>query len=233
VSADIQVADDPARACAAILLAAAAGGGHVVLTGGSTPRAAYEAFVDSVRELGVDVSATTFWFGDERCVAPDDERSNYGMVKQSLLDPLGDGAPPDVRRMKGELGPSEGADAYEQELHEAGEPQFDLLMLGIGPDGHTASMFPGQESLQERSRLVVGVERAGLEPFVPRVTMTLPGLSRAEHIVVLASGESKAEAVAAAYGPDAKPDPHVPSSFVPTIARRLTVILDSAAAARL
>ena len=91
-----------------------------------------------------------------------------------------------------------------------GSPRFDLVLLGIGPDGHCASLFPDQASLSERSRLVVGVEEAGFEPFVPRVSMTLPALTRARQVVFLATGESKAGPVAAAFGPAAKPDPHVP-----------------------
>jgi 6-phosphogluconolactonase len=227
---EIEVVEDLARACSAMMVGAAAGGGHVVLTGGSTPRAAYQAFVEAVRAVDVDLSATTLWFGDERCVPPDDERSNYRMVKDALLDPLGDRAQPVVRRMEGELGPHKGADAYEQELRAAGAPQFDLLLLGIGPDGHTASLFPDQPSLSERSRLVVGVEHAGLEPYVPRISFTLPALGRGRHVVVLAQGESKAQAVAAAFGPDAKPDPHVPSSLLVTVAEEITVLLDPAAA---
>jgi 6-phosphogluconolactonase len=230
---DIEVTEDPARACAAMLLGVAAGDGNVVLTGGSTPRDAYGELARAVKEVGVDVRGTTFWFGDERCVPPEDERSNYGMVRDSLLEPLGDAAPLDVKRMKGELGPEAGAQDYEQQLRDAGVPRFDLLMLGIGPDGHTASMFPDQVSLAERERLVVGVEQAGHEPYVPRVTMTFPALALAEHIVVLAAGESKAGPIAWAFGKDAVPSPHVPSSMIPPVAKRLTVLVDPAAAAQL
>jgi 6-phosphogluconolactonase len=105
--------------------------------------------------------------------------------------------------------------------------------LGIGPDGHTASLFPDQATLQERSRLVIGVEQAGLEPFVPRISLTFPRLGAADHVVVLASGESKADAVAAAFGPGSKPDPHVPSSLLSEFAERLTVLVDPAAASHL
>ena len=93
MSVEIEIVEEPARACAAMMVGAAAGGGHVVLAGGSTPRAAYEEFVRAVGAVGVDLSQTTLWFGDDRCVPPDDERSNYLMVKRSLLDPLGDNAP--------------------------------------------------------------------------------------------------------------------------------------------
>jgi 6-phosphogluconolactonase len=217
---EIEILDDPARACAAMLVGIAAGGGHIVLTGGSTPRAAYGEFVEAVRTVGIDVSGCVMWFTDERCVPPEDERSNYGMVRDSLLEPLGEfGGVPTVYRMRGELGPQAGAEDYERSLRSAGSPRFDLVLLGIGPDGHLASMFPDQESLSERSRLVVGVPEAGLEPYVPRVTLTFPALVNARQIVFLATGESKAEAVAAAFGPDAKPDPHVPSSLLASHAK--------------
>ena len=226
MAVDIEILEDPARACAAMLVGVAAGGGELVLTGGSTPRAAYGEFVDAVRSVGIDVSRSVMWFSDERCVAPDDERSNYGMVKAALLDPLDDRPLPTVHRMRGELGPHEAADEYERELRAAGPPRFDLVLLGIGGDGHLASMFPDQDSLAERSRLALGVEQAGLEPYVPRVTLTLPALVTARQIVFLATGESKAEPVAAAFGPDAKPDPHVPSSLLPPMATEVKVLLD-------
>jgi len=233
VSARIEIADDPARACAAMLVGACADAGHVVLTGGSTPKAAYEELVKTVASVNVDLSQTTFWFGDERCVAPEDERSNYGMARAALLEPLGEANQPRVERMQGELGPGAGADDYEERLKNAGPQEFDLLLLGIGPDGHTMSLFPDQPTLQERSRLVVGVERAGLEPFVPRISLTLPALRRARQVVVLASGEGKADAVAAAFAPDAEPNPRVPSSMLAEFAPELIVLIDPAAASRL
>ena len=223
---EIEILDDPARACAAMLVGVAAGGGDIVLTGGSTPRAAYGELVEAVKTVGIDVSQSTMWFSDERCVPPDDERSNYAMVRAALLEPLGDLPLPTVHRMRGELAPREAADEYEGELCAAGPPRFDLVLLGIGPDGHLASMFPDQESLSERSRLVVGVEQSGLEPYVSRVTLTFPALWSARQIVFLATGESKAEAVAAAFGPDAKPDPHVPSSLLAPQAKEIKVLLD-------
>jgi 6-phosphogluconolactonase len=229
---EIEVVDDPGRACAAMLVGVAAGAGQIVLTGGSTPRAAYGEFVEAVQTVGIDVSGCTMWFSDERCVAPEDERSNYGMVRDALLEPLGSGAPV-VHRMQGELGPFEAADEYERELRAAGPPRFDLVLLGIGPDGHLASMFPDQESLSERSRLVLGVQEAGFEPYVPRVTLTFPALVNARQIVFLATGSSKAEPVAAAFGPHARPDPHVPSSLLPGMAKKVKVLLDRNAAAGL
>jgi 6-phosphogluconolactonase len=232
MTVSLEIVDDPARGCAALMVGAVIGGGDVVLTGGSTPRAAYGHFVEAVHRVGLDVSRSTFWIGDERCVDPDDDRANYKMIKESLLDPLGDRAPR-FERMKGELGPDEGADDYEESLRSAGTPVFDLLLLGIGPDGHCASLFPGQKSLKERQRLVVGVPEAGLEPFVPRISMTLPTLVRSRQIVFLATGDAKADAIARAFGPDAEPDPQTPSSLVVPEARAVTVLIDEAATGQL
>lgn len=233
MAVEIEVLEDPGRACAAMLVGVAAGGGHIVLTGGSTPREAYRELVAAVRAVGIDVSRCTMWFGDERCVAPEDERSNYGMAKAAMFDALEDAGAPAIHRMKGELGPDAGAEEYERVLLETGSPQFDVVLLGIGPDGHCASLFPDQPSLDERARSVVGVPEAGLEPFVPRVSMTLPRLANTRHVVFLATGESKAQAVAAAFGRGARPDPHVPSSLLVPLAKRVTVLLDPAAAAAL
>jgi 6-phosphogluconolactonase len=232
MTVSFEVVDDPARACAALMVGSAIGGGDIVLTGGSTPRAAYQHFVEAVQRVDIDLSRTTLWIGDERCVDPEDDRSNYKMIKDSLLDPLGDGAPR-FERMKGELGPEAGADDYQEILRAAGTPVFDLLLLGIGPDGHCASLFPGQKSLTERQRLVVGVPEAGLEPFVPRISMTLPTLVRTRQVVFLAVGESKAEAIARAFGPDAEPDPSTPSSLLVPEAKAITVLIDDAAASQL
>ncbi|MGI8413684.1 MAG: 6-phosphogluconolactonase [Solirubrobacteraceae bacterium] len=223
----LEVLEDPVDACAELLLDAARGGGQIVLAGGSTPKAAYQRAADHPEAfVGCEL-----WFGDERCVAPEDERSNYRMVEGALLDALESRAI--VHRIEGERGPADAADAYERLLRSAGPPRFDLVLLGLGPDGHTASLFPDQESLQERSRLVVGVPRAGLEPLVPRVTLTLPALAGARQIVFLVSGRAKADAVAAAFGPEAVPDPHVPSSLLAPLAGEVTVLLDRGAAQRL
>jgi 6-phosphogluconolactonase len=233
VSLEIEVVDDPARACAAMLVGAAARGGHIALAGGSTPKAAYVQFVAAVQAVGVDLSATTFWFGDERCVAPEDDRSNFKMVKESLLDPLGDLCRAKVMRIKGELGPQGAAADYDRRLRQAGPPEFELVLLGLGPDGHTASLFPDQESLSIRSRLAFGVSEAGLEPFVPRVTLTLPALAASRRVVFLAAGAAKAPAVRAAFAPRALPDPHIPASLLVPEARAITVLLDGPAAEEL
>lgn len=233
MSVTFEVVEDPARACAALMVSAAIGGGEIVLAGGSTPKAAYEHFVDAVKAVGLNLAGSRFWIGDERCVDPEDERSNYRMITETLIDPLDAVTTVDVERIQGELGPDPAADDYEQRLRAAGPPTFDLVLLGIGPDGHTASLFPGQPTLAERARLVVGVPDAGLEPFVPRVSLTIPALTSSRRIVFLASGESKADAIAEAFGPDSDPDPAVPSSLLVPEAKQITVLLDRAAARRL
>jgi 6-phosphogluconolactonase len=231
MSVTFEIVDDPARSCAALMVGVASGGGDIVLAGGSTPRAANEHFVEAVRNVGLDLSGTTLWLGDERCVGPDDDRSNYKMVHDSLLAPLDE--PPTIHRIEGELGPEAAAEAYERVIEQAGDPRFDLLLVGIGPDGHTLSLFPGQPSLAVEDRLVVGVPEAGLEPFVPRVSMTLAAVARAQRVVLLAAGEGKAEAIEEAFGPLAEADPSVPSSMLPGHAKHLTVLIDPAAASRL
>jgi 6-phosphogluconolactonase len=231
MSVAFEVVKDPARLCAAMMVSASVGGGQIVLAGGSTPKAAYEEFVDAVEAVGLDLSDSTFWLGDERCVDPEDDRSNFKMISETLLDRLPETARPTVHRIKGELGPDAAADDYERELLAAGPPKLDLVLLGIGQDGHTASLFPGQPTLSERSRLVVGVPEAGLEPFVPRVSLTIRALTSARQVVFLISGSSKAAAVAAAFGPDAEPDPTVPASLLVPEAKLITVLLDHDAAA--
>jgi 6-phosphogluconolactonase len=220
---ELRVLDDPAAAAADRLLAAARNGGHIVLAGGSTPRAAY------ARLAGEDLGGATLWFGDERCVPIGDERSNFGMVRAVLLDRLA-GEPRAVHRIRGEDGPQPAAEAYEADLRAAfgPTPAFDLVLLGLGPDAHIASLFPGAPALRERRRAVVGVEEAGLEPLVPRVTLTLPALEGAGEVLFLVCGAEKASAVRRAFGPDRSPSPNVPASLLGGPA---TVLLDPAAAA--
>ena len=223
------IVEDPAAAAAERLAVAVAAGGHIALAGGSTPRAAYERLA----AMDLDWSRCTVWFGDERCVEPEDERSNYGMARAALLDRLS-GPGPMARRMAGELGPEKGAEDYERLLREEfGDalPELDLVLLGIGSDGHCASLFPGQPALEEHTRLAVGVQRPGLEPFVPRITLTLPVINAAREVLFLVAGEDKADAVARAFG--AVPDRALPAALVAPASGRLTVLLDSAASARL
>ena len=233
MSVNFEIVEHPARACAALMVGAATRGGSIVLAGGSTPRAAYEHFVQAVAAVGLDLAQTTFWIGDERCVAPDDDRSNFKMIEGALVAPLAGQTPVHVERIHGELGPEAGAEDYEQRLRAAGPPYFDLVLLGIGPDGHTASLFPGQSSLAVRDRLAVGVPEAGLAPFVPRISLTLSALSGARHVVVLAEGSGKADAIAEAFSDGAPAGPHVPASMLAPETKLLTVLIDPEAAAGL
>src|SRR4051794_41807702 len=152
-SVDISVVAYPeqaARLAAERLAEQARAGGHMVLTGGSTPRLAYEL----AAMLEPDWSRVELWWGDERCVPPDDERSNYGLAKKTLLDRL-QAKPKRVHRIRGEDEPPAAAAAYEQELIGT---TLDLLLLGLGPDGHVASLFPHSPGLAETERLVIDAE---------------------------------------------------------------------------
>jgi 6-phosphogluconolactonase len=236
MSIEIQVVDDPAQVCADALSVAAATGEHVVLTGGSTPKHAYELAASQEPQSW---RGAKLWFSDDRCVPPDDELSNFKMVKESLLDPLErTGVEVEFcRRIFGERGYEEGALEYERDLeHVGGGPgaiRFELVLLGVGSDGHICSMFPGQASLSERSRFAVGVPEAGLEPFVPRVTLTFAALSHAKRVLVLATGESKADPIAAAFADDAPHTADVPASLLVEHVEDIVVLLDEAAASRL
>ena len=218
MNVDIRVTDDPAQAAAELLASA---GGHVAITGGSTPRVAYER----AAELRDDWSGVHFWFTDERCVPPEHEHSNFGMAERALLS-RAEGAT--VHRMRGELGHEDGATAYENELGEFGPDALDLILLGVGPDAHICSLFPGDDALGERERLVAGVETPGMAPLVSRITLTLPVVNASRQIVFLVTGEDKAEAAARVFA--GRPDPRAPGSLVEGDA---IALLDLAAAARL
>jgi len=219
---ELRVLDDPAAEVARLLTETAAAGGNIVLTGGSSPRTAYEL----AAAAGGDWSAATVWFGDERCVAPDDEDSNFKMAREALLSRLD--APPTVHRIEGERGFEDGARAYEAVVREAlgAEPRWDLLLLGLGPDSHCASLFPGRQEKDVTDRLVVGVPEAALEPWVPRVSLTVPALNAARRMVFLVTGESKRDAVRRAFVDE---DPASPSARVRPRDGELTVLLDAAA----
>jgi 6-phosphogluconolactonase len=222
---ELVVVADPeaaARRTAELLSAAARAGGHVALSGGSGPRRAYEL----AAQLEPDWSRAEVWWSDERCVPPDDERSNYKLAKDTLLDRLAV-APVAVHRIEGELDPVEAADRYDRALRGI---QLAVNLLGIGPDGHTASLFPHAPTLDERDRLVVAADPR-LEPFVPRVTLTVPANSAAAHVVFLVTGAAKADAARRAFG--GPPDPGTPASLVRSQAGHTTAILDAEAASGL
>jgi 6-phosphogluconolactonase len=220
--ADIRIVENPAQEAAELIAHAVRHGGHIALAGGSTPKAAYGL----AAEMGLDWSGATLWFGDERCVPPDDELSNYRMAKEALLDRI-EGDPPAVKRIAGEKGPHAGAEDYERALQETlGEqlPRLDLVLLGIGPDLHTASLFPNQPAVEVKDRAVVGVEEAGMPPEVPRVTLTLPMINAARQVVFLIAGEDKSDAVRDVFGDGQGPAAMVDANVV---------LLDEAAASRL
>ena len=221
----VEVLDDPAAAVAELLAGAAAAGGHVVLTGGSSPRRAYELAADA------DWGGATVWYGDERCVPEDHEWSNHGMAEAALLSRVE--SRPEVMRMQGELGHEQGADAYEALVRDrlGDEPRWDLLLLGLGPDLHCASLFPGKPEVEERARMAVGVPLAGMEPQVPRITLTMPALAAAREAILLITGENKAATVARVFGPDG--DRSLPAALVELRYGTLTVLLDEAAASQL
>jgi 6-phosphogluconolactonase len=214
------IARDPADELGSALAAWGYGGQAIFLTGGSAIDRAYEKAAEIP-----DWSASSVWWGDERCVPPDDERSNYLLAKRSLLDRLE--APPEIHRMRGELGPAEAAEEYEAELDGVG---IELLLLGMGPDGHVASLFPGSPQLQARDRRVTSGP-AGLEPFVDRVTLTLPALLSAQETWLLITGEAKAEMVARAFRGPITED--VTASLLRRGDGNITVFLDHAAAGQL
>jgi 6-phosphogluconolactonase len=217
---ELHVLDDPAAAVGELLAEAARRGEAIVLTGGSTIGTVYER----AASLEQDWSAASVWWSDERCVPPDDGHSNYGLAKRALLDRLERG--PEVHRIRGELSPSDAAARYEQEIDGV---ELDLLLLGLGSDGHVASLFPGSPQLAERERLVTSGP-AGLEPFVDRVTLTLPALLAAGRIVFLVRGAEKAAAVDRAFREPVAND--VPASLLRTGTAPITVYLDAAAGSR-
>ena len=212
---------EAAVAAAALLDEAVEAGGSVVLAGGSTPRHAYELAAARDGDWGgIDV-----WFGDERCVPADDPLSNQMLVREALLERLI--VPPTLHPIPTDLPGAEAAAAYDAALR--GEP-LDLVLLGLGPDGHTASLFPGSPALDERERLAVAAA-PGLEPFVERVTLTIPALEAGAHVVFLVVGEGKADAVRRAFA--GEPSKETPASLVRSREGRTTVILDAAAASLL
>jgi 6-phosphogluconolactonase len=199
---------------------------HLALSGGTTPGRTYELLGANPEDLrGVEV-----WFADERCVGPQDPESNYRLAAQTLLTPAGVAAE-HVHRMLGELGPEDGAERYAQELAEqfagttASLPVLDVIVLGIGPDGHVASLFPGAATLDAGSdALSLGVADSP-KPPPQRITLSLAVLRAARECVLLATGASKADAVSAML---AEPSRHVPASLLRR--ERLTVFADDAAA---
>ena len=166
---------------------------HIALAGGSTPQRAYELLAG----MQGTWRHVHLWLGDERCVPADDEDANQLMIRRSLLDKLRASDQPKLHPVRGELTPEDAAWLYGCEVIRAmGEhPVFDLVLLGMGPDGHTASLFPGAEEAASAEAPVIPVRNAP-KPPPERISLTLPVLQRARYTVLLATGEGKREALA-------------------------------------
>ena len=210
-------AESAAAAAAACLVEAARAGGHLALAGGSTPRRTYELAASLEPRWG----KVELWFGDERCVEPSDLRSNFRLVRDTLLDRLAR-PPEEVHRIRGELGGEAAAARYAEALATV---TLDFALLGIGADGHTASLFPGADAIADE-RLAVRADG----PDVERVTLTPRALNAAATVVFLAVGAEKRDAVASAFG--GRPSASTPASLVRG-ASRTVAILDTASGAGL
>ena len=203
---------------------------RIALSGGSTPKRFHELLADSE---GIDWSRVHVYWGDERMVPPDDAESNFRMAKETLLDQVGIPSV-QIHRMRGELDPGEAANEYERTLRESfgieppDVPRFDLNILGVGPDGHTASLFPGTAALEEHERWVVANRVPQQQSW--RLTLTYPVLNAARLTLVLVSGEGKAEAISRIFDPNETNKP--PAAFVQPEGQ-IIWLLDEAAAGKL
>lgn len=205
----------------------------LALSGGSTPLALYARLAEppAPGEDELPWESIHFFWGDERCVPPDSSDSNYGNARRALLEriPI---PPANVHRLRGEDDPARAATAYEEELRAwfgaapAALPRFDAVLLGIGLDGHTASLFPGGGALAATARLCVADRVAPLDAW--RLTLTLPVLNAARRVVFLAAGAGKAAIVARVLGP--LETPPLPAQLVRPVDGRLLFLLDAAAA---
>ena len=232
-----------ARRGAELFVRAARGALHargafiVALSGGSTPRRLYERLAQEPLRSSVDWSHVQLYWGAERCVLPDSPESNYRMASEAFVDhvPL---PPENVHRLYGESDSMEAAGCYEMELRDlarrtqatpSGSPVFDLVLLGVGTNGHTASLFPHSPALHEEERLVVPVTVPGVGK---RLTLSVPTINGARRVVFVATGEDKAAVLARVLqGPPRGDD--LPAQLIAPRPGRLTWLLDEAAASRL
>lgn len=170
----------------------------VALSGGSTPRGLYQLLASDSCKKRIPWSSVHFFWGDERCVAPDHPESNYRMAREALLARISIPVE-NIHRMAGEEEPAVAATEYENELKkffrlpDGALPRFDLILLGLGEEGHTASLFPGSAGLAESKRMVMAHYVEKLKAH--RLTLTLPVLNHGAEVVFLVSGSSKAEIV--------------------------------------
>ena len=219
---ELVVADAPEQVASIVadeLAEAARAGRAIALTGGRSPERAYQLAAEREPDWG----KASLWWGDERCVPPDDDRSNYKLTRENLIDLL-EVRPKEMRRIRGELGTEAAAQEYDVLLQDV---RLGLVLLGLGPDGHAASLFPNAPTLAERERRAVPAE-AGLEPFVERVTMTVPVLSSAPEVLFIVTGAEKAEAAERAFA--RPPSLETPASLIRSIPGTTRVVADRAAA---
>jgi 6-phosphogluconolactonase len=214
----------------AMLASAAKGTCHVALSGGSTPKRMFQVLAERGAKF-LPWERVELWWGDERCVPPEHPDSNYGMTKANLIDPLGLD-PAKVHRIAGERDPDYAAADYERQLTAAlgSPPVFDLVLLGMGPDGHTASLFPGSAGLTETTRYVIAnrVDSPLTKGPSTRITLTCPALNAAKHVRFLVAGADKAQTLAGVLeGPPGK----YPSQLVASA--DLAWFVDDAAAGKL
>lgn len=209
----------------------------IALSGGRTPEQVYHRLSSPSLAMTKEWSSTLFFFSDERCVPPANPESNYRVAEQALFRPLN--IPQNrIHRMRGEHPePHAAAREYEDVLRAVSQadrmawPQLDLIMLGIGNDGHTASLFPGTDALQERRRWVT-VGHAPSNPST-RLTLTLGVINQATVVLFLASGESKSDIVKKILEPQQESNRQLPAALVRPERGRLIWLLDRAAAAKL
>lgn len=209
----------------------------VALSGGSTPTVLYGALTSAAWKTQCQWDRMVFLFGDERGVPPDHPDSNYGLARTALFRPLGI-EPSQVYRMKGEsINLGKAAEDYEQAIRAITRcpapaiPRLDLILLGLGDDGHTASLFPGTPALLEQERLVtVGQSPKGIPA---RLTMTLGVINRATMVLFLVTGAGKAQTVRAVLQPATQAEQALPAAQVKPEGGRLLWLLDDAAAAAL
>jgi len=208
----------------------------IALSGGSTPKRLYSLLADPSAPYRSRIvwERVHVFFGDERHVPPDDPQSNYRMARETLLDRVPIPAE-NVHRILAERPAEEAASLYEEDLRAAfslgpgGVPRFDLVLLGMGEDGHTASLFPGTAALAERHRLAVANWVPRFSAF--RITLTLPVLNSARADVFLVAGRDKAGPLAAVFGPSSAQDAY-PCQLVRPAAGELIWLVDRLAAAR-
>jgi 6-phosphogluconolactonase len=202
----------------------------VALSGGSTPRALYKLLSSSDLRERVDWNKIIFFFGDERCVPPDSPESNYRMAYETLLGPLGIDEANVFRWKAEEASPESAAEKYEAELARSfgtERPAFDLVLLGMGSDGHTASLFPHTAALNEQNRNTMANWVPKLNAY--RLTLTYPALNAAANVIFLVSGSDKAAVLRDVLnGPKRPAD--LPSQGIQPQDGRLTWLIDEAAA---